>query len=500
MLWGQAIASSDKPSCMHLNVTSKSRPLGLPAAVHAFSQVGDASQIVARELRVAAPTVLVRKLGRGYCRPPRYASDNRARPAARLRPVLMCVLLLAGQFVSAGVVRADELIVDNAHAAVQVTGRWQASSTSPGFYGGDYLFRVRGDGSAHVNWPFPVAGSSGPYAVLARWSSGPNRTTGATYTIASDAGTTDVHVNQRIGGALWQPLGTYTFSSNRGQGVTLSDQADGIVVADAIVWVGPVTAADARVAPDAISSAGRLQRSVDEGDQPWRLDPLESARADGVALGLSASDSFQLLSVQGGVARVRAQHGRVSYDIRLEQSARPDSPGFGWWRACPAASLSSGEARDSRCRQRFACLWPWLQPKEPPNRRPTDLRLVLNRAGRYPHLVRLSGAPGHRRPARERTGTVFNTAVHVVLGRFLGDHWRAPGVSRLLSPTAGYQPSDLRGAYFSAPACPAGVPRLRAVWAILVRYDRNRSAHEGMAHTKVRVVTGSMNVNENVPV
>jgi hypothetical protein len=248
--------------------------------------------------------------------------DNRAPPAPQVRRVLIPVLLLAALIVSGGVVRADELVVDNADAAVQVTGRWQANSTSPGFYGGDYLFHVPGDGTSRVTWPFPATGAPGLYTVFARWSSGQNRTTAASYVITSNQGAAEVRVNQRIGGAQWHALGAYTFGPNQGQGVTLSDRAGGVVVADAMVWVGPEGAVDASIGPEAVTSARDLQRSVDEGDEPWRLDPLQAARADGVGLGLAASDSFQLVSVGAGAARVRAQHGSVSYDIRVVQPAR----------------------------------------------------------------------------------------------------------------------------------------------------------------------------------
>jgi hypothetical protein len=252
----------------------------------------------------------------------RMQYDNRAPPVPRMRPLLSAALLLAGLIASGGVARADELVVDNADAAVRVTGAWQANSTSPGFYGGDYLFHVPGDSTSSVTWPFPNTAVPGTYAVFARWTSGQNRTTVATYVISSGTGRTDVQMNQRLGGARWHPLGTYRFGPNRGQGVSLSDRADGVVVADALVWVGPVGAANVSIGPEALASAHELQRSVDAGDEPWRLDPLESARADAVALGLPASNSFQLLSVQAGEARVRAQDGRVSYDIRVVQPAR----------------------------------------------------------------------------------------------------------------------------------------------------------------------------------
>ena len=99
---------------------------------------------------------------------------------------LISMILFAGMIASGGVAQADELVVDNADATVQVTGRWQANSVSPGFYGGDYLFHLPGDGASTVTWTFPATGVPGRYAVFARWSSGPNRTGEATYVVISD--------------------------------------------------------------------------------------------------------------------------------------------------------------------------------------------------------------------------------------------------------------------------------------------------------------------------
>ncbi len=248
--------------------------------------------------------------------------DKYAPRSHRVGPELISMILFAGMLATGGVAQADELVVDNADATVQVTGRWQANSVSPGFYGGDYLFHLRGDGASTVTWTFPATGVPGRYAVFARWSSGPNRTSEATYIVISDTDKARVRVSQRTGGGQWYGLGSYTFRPNARQGVTLSDRADGVVVADAIVWVGPLGAGDVGIRPADVASARQLQRAVDAGDEPWRLDPLEAARADAVALGLSATDPFQLVSADAGVARVRAHHGQASYDIRVVQPAR----------------------------------------------------------------------------------------------------------------------------------------------------------------------------------
>jgi N-acetylmuramoyl-L-alanine amidase len=135
---------------------------------------------------------------------------------------------------------AELIVVANADSAVQVKGKWATTNTTPGFYGDDYLFRVAGDGKASVTWPFPASASTGRYEVFAQWSSGPNRATNATYQITSNAnpqGT--VAVNQKNNGGSWQSLGSFDFQPGKNQGVTLTDKADGVVVANAIRFVGP---------------------------------------------------------------------------------------------------------------------------------------------------------------------------------------------------------------------------------------------------------------------
>ncbi|HEY0582239.1 MAG TPA: hypothetical protein VGE94_08645, partial [Chloroflexota bacterium] len=148
---------------------------------------------------------------------------------------------------------ADDLVVDDATASVQVKGTWATSTTTPGFVGTGYHYRVAGDGSSTVRWPWPSSSPAGSYEVFARWTSGPNRASNATYLIAHTAGAARVSVDQRSNGGAWQSLGTFAFSAAVDQGVTLSDKADGIVVADALRFV-PSTGATA--VPAVVASGG----------------------------------------------------------------------------------------------------------------------------------------------------------------------------------------------------------------------------------------------------
>jgi hypothetical protein len=144
--------------------------------------------------------------------------------------LLLCSILLPAAPASAD----DGYVVDNTDGAVSVTGVWSTSTTTPGFFGNGYLFRVPSDGSAFVRWPLPSAAGVGRYEVQARWTAGPNRATNAVYVVRGATSQTPVSVNQQAGGGTWQSLGTFDFSADASNGVTLSDKADGVVVADAV--------------------------------------------------------------------------------------------------------------------------------------------------------------------------------------------------------------------------------------------------------------------------
>ena len=150
---------------------------------------------------------------------------------------------------------ADDLVVDDAAPSVQITGEWATSSASSGFSGSGYHYRVAGDGSSSVTWLFPASASAGSYTVFARWTSGSNRASNATYVVTHAGGSASVAVDQRSNGGDWQSLGTFSFSPGANQGVRLSDKADGIVIADAIRWAPSSGAAPAATSGTPAASA-----------------------------------------------------------------------------------------------------------------------------------------------------------------------------------------------------------------------------------------------------
>lgn len=196
---------------------------------------------------------------------------------------------------------AAELVVDNSDSSVQTRGNWSKTQTTTGFYGPDYLFRTPGDGSATVTYPFPNSSPAGKYTVFAQWSAGPNRASNATYHINNDT----VTVNQKVNGGTWQQLGTFDFEPNKGQSVWISDKADGVVVADALRFVGPqgapstTQAAAAATAPVSQQPAQPAQPSQPaQQPQPQPNDPRSFAQT---GYRISEDAFWNYFQVRGGV-------------------------------------------------------------------------------------------------------------------------------------------------------------------------------------------------------
>ena len=95
------------------------------------------------------------------------------------------------------------------------------------------LVEVATSGPNRVIWPFSLA-QSGTYEVYARWTAHPNRASNATYTITNGTTTQQVPVNQQINGGDWQLLATLTLDASEPFEITLTDVADGYVIADGV--------------------------------------------------------------------------------------------------------------------------------------------------------------------------------------------------------------------------------------------------------------------------
>lgn len=123
-----------------------------------------------------------------------------------------------------------EIIVDDPEATF--IGDWHPSTLVPGYYGDGYHYHLAGDGADTFTWTFDLP-YSGEWEVSAMWSNRSTRATNSPYTINHSEGFDTVRVNQEVNGGQWNTLGTYTFEKGETT-VTLSDDADQAVIADAL--------------------------------------------------------------------------------------------------------------------------------------------------------------------------------------------------------------------------------------------------------------------------
>lgn len=136
-------------------------------------------------------------------------------------------------------------IADNSDVGnLKTVGTWIKSANGTNDYGIDYHYTAAGTGAKTFTWT-PVIPADGSYEVFV-WH--PESVTGAAtnakYTVNTGTTSTVKTVNQATGGGTWKSLGSYTLSEGNKAKVSLSDQADGTVLADAVKLVRAATETD----------------------------------------------------------------------------------------------------------------------------------------------------------------------------------------------------------------------------------------------------------------
>ena len=133
-------------------------------------------------------------------------------------------------------------IIDDNSPLVAYTGYWTLSNSQADRYGVGYRYYTAGDGSAKASWS-PDLKTSGYYNVYAWWTSHENRASNAPYIVNHKFGSDTIRVNQKVNGGKWNLLGRYYFESGKTGMLVLTNQADGIVIADAVrfEWSYPLS-------------------------------------------------------------------------------------------------------------------------------------------------------------------------------------------------------------------------------------------------------------------
>ncbi|RLU04070.1 MAG: hypothetical protein D9N11_00970 [Ketobacter sp.] len=133
------------------------------------------------------------------------------------------------------------IIVDNTDET-DWTGKWWPSVYRADYYGSNYRYATENDPEKLFLWS-PAVNEANQYRVYARWPDGPNFATNATYRINHHDPVdgsllmTEVQVDQTTNGGVWMDMGTYWFNAGT-QSIELTNlNADGTVVADAVLLV-----------------------------------------------------------------------------------------------------------------------------------------------------------------------------------------------------------------------------------------------------------------------
>jgi RHS repeat-associated protein len=124
-----------------------------------------------------------------------------------------------------------DILVDNPQATF--TGTWATSTSITGFYGANYRTHAKGTGKNKAVWTLNVP-TTGTYQVYARWVAASTNASNAPFTVKYSGGSKAISVNQRASGGQWMLLGSFAFTAGTAGSVTLTDNANGTVIADAV--------------------------------------------------------------------------------------------------------------------------------------------------------------------------------------------------------------------------------------------------------------------------
>ncbi len=127
------------------------------------------------------------------------------------------------------------IIVDNTDAATSFTGTWTASTSTPTYYGTNYVNDGNTAKGAKTFSYSPALPANGDYFIYARWTAGSNRASNVPIDIVTSTGAVStVQVNQRANDGIWVLLGAYPLATANAKVTIRTTSTDGYVIADAI--------------------------------------------------------------------------------------------------------------------------------------------------------------------------------------------------------------------------------------------------------------------------
>jgi len=173
-----------------------------------------------------------------------------------------------------------EIAVDNEESGFVAYGPGvKTSSVSGGYIGKNYVVMPAGAGENSGTWSFYDLAPGIEYKLSANWTAHSNRATNATYRVQyeTEGGTLDelrYTVDQTSGGGEWQQLGVFTPGSTQ-LAVTLSNDANGYVIADAIKLEGAAGVVETvRIEPD--QNQSYVLRDLSPGSWQFQMRAVDT--------------------------------------------------------------------------------------------------------------------------------------------------------------------------------------------------------------------------------
>ena len=182
------------------------------------------------------------------------------------------------------------VLADNSDSQnVAKTGTWTTSSTGTGFNGHDYFTHAAGAGTDAVTWDTTIP-EDGTYQVYVKYPAVTGAATTASYKVEHDGGSATKPVDQTKNAGAWVSLGSYAFkASGTGQRVSLTQNAGGTVVADAVKLVRD-NSADTQLPPQSFGYTYDVN-----GNMTDLTDGSPGARYDAYAFTYDARDRLTQL-------------------------------------------------------------------------------------------------------------------------------------------------------------------------------------------------------------
>ena len=242
-----------------------------------------------------------------------------------------------------------DIIVDNPQATF--TGTWTTSTSIAGFYGTNYRTHGKGTGTNKAVWTLSVP-TTGTYQVYARWVAASTNASNAPFTVKYSGGSKATSVSQQSNGGKWMLLGSYAFTAGTAGSVTLTDNANGTVIADAVKLTatsGGTTSEVVRYLHSDHLNTPRLATNS-TGQVIWRWDgeafgatvPNEDVDGDGKLTTVNLRFPGQYYDAESGLH----YNWNRYYDSRIGRYITADPVSVGEHVQSTLDNLRSGRAND----------------------------------------------------------------------------------------------------------------------------------------------------------